>query len=483
MNSGLLNNNQLPSYHTGKYDWAAPPRPFTPDDTVPSPPPPQWDRGNTTQLTVQDAQSMPRFSVSEASNNSVAQSLSLLNKLGVAWPHDFATVYSDTARQWFLLARAGTICNTKEALATHEMIELQNARVNKTEELQKKRERTKLDRQKFPLEKKMMEQLVGQRVPIRAVAQAIRRKENGWHDTEHPLVFLFLGSSGIGKTELAKQVAWYIHGEDKESFIRLDMSEYQHQHEVAKFIGAPPGYLGHEEGGQLTKQLIKNPGAVVLLDEVDKAHPDILTCLVQTFDEGRLTDGKGTTVDCMDSIFVMTSNLAQREIADEALRMRAQRSKTDVDEDDIEPISDTFKREVVQPILRNHFKRDEFLGRINEILFFLPFSEVQLQALARKELERWAKNANKRHNMNLTWTPEVELMLSKGYNLRYGARSIQHEVERKVISWLARAHELDIISKGSKIHITAVPTKSGVQMAFEVDGRPMTFSDTVTRPH
>jgi ATP-dependent Clp protease ATP-binding subunit ClpB len=291
---------------------------------------------------------------------------------------------------------------------------------------------------------------------------------------------LFLGSSGIGKTELAKQVAWYIHGDDKESFIRLDMSEYQHQHEVAKFIGAPPGYLGHEDGGQLTKRLIKNPASVVLLDEVDKAHPDILTCLLQTFDEGRLTDGKGTTVDCMDSIFVMTSNLAQREIADEAIRMRATRSRSDVDEDDIEPISEQFKRDVVQPILRNHFKRDEFLGRINEILFFLPFSEVQLQALARKELERWAKNALKRHNMTLTWAPEVELVCSKGYNLRYGARSIQHEVERMVISWLARAHELDIIKKGSKIHVTASPGKNGINLMFDVDGKPMSFADCVT---
>lgn len=114
---------------------------------------------------------------------------------------------------------------------------------------------------------------------------AIRRKENGWADDEHPLVFLFLGSSGIGKTELAKQLARYIHKDKRDSFIRLDMSEYQEKHEVAKLIGAPPGYVGHDDGGQLTKRLKKCPNAVVLFDEVDKAHPDVLTVLLQLFDE------------------------------------------------------------------------------------------------------------------------------------------------------------------------------------------------------
>ena len=194
-------------------------------------------------------------------------------------------------------------------------------------------------------------------------------------------VFLFLGSSGIGKTELAKQIAKYVHEDDKDGFIRLDMSEYQSQHEVSKFIGAPPGYQGYDDGiaslaralslslslhvrrpqgkrflhalsvgsseacrnrwsqshllagfafptfwhltgGQLTKKLKRCPGAVVLFDEVEKAHPDILTCLLATFDEGRLTDGKGETIECCDATFVMTSNLAQSSIADEAVRVR-----------------------------------------------------------------------------------------------------------------------------------------------------------------
>ncbi len=150
-----------------------------------------------------------------------------------------------------------------------------------------------------------------------------RRKENGWVDDDHPLVFLFLGSSGIGKTELAKQIAKYLY-KDKgsDSFIRLDMSEYQEKHEVAKLIGAPPGYVGHDDGGQLTKRLKKCPNAVVLFDEVDKAHPDVLTVLLQLFDEGRLTDGKGKTIECKNAIFVMTSNLAATEIAEHGLQLR-----------------------------------------------------------------------------------------------------------------------------------------------------------------
>lgn len=141
------------------------------------------------------------------------------------------------------------------------------------------------ERRRFPLEQRLKQYIVGQTAAIETVAAAVRRKENGWADEEHPLVFLFLGSSGIGKTELAKQLARYMHRDDPSAFIRLDMSEYQEKHEVAKLIGAPPGYVGHEEGGQLTRALARRADAVVLFDEVDKAHPDVLTVLLQLFDE------------------------------------------------------------------------------------------------------------------------------------------------------------------------------------------------------
>ena len=325
----------------------------------------------------------------------------------------------------------------------------------KYEERKKKHELE--ERRKFPLEKRLKEFIVGQEGPITTVASAIRRKENGWIDEEHPLVFLFLGSSGIGKTELAKQVSKYLHKENRLGFIRIDMSEYQEKHEVAKLIGAPPGYVGHEDGGQLTKRLKQFPDAVVLFDEVDKAHPDVLTVLLQLFDEGRLTDGKGKTIECKNAIFIMTSNLASTEIAEHALQLRREaedvareRFAGNIEDKDISEkitISRHFKEKIIQPILKYHFGRDEFLGRINEIVYFLPFSRSELNHLVERELLLWSRRARDKHNIELTWDKSVLSLLSEGYNVYYGARSIKHEVERMVVSQLALAHETDQLSQ------------------------------------
>uniref|UniRef100_A0A493T179 ATPase AAA-type core domain-containing protein n=1 Tax=Anas platyrhynchos platyrhynchos TaxID=8840 RepID=A0A493T179_ANAPP len=175
---------------------------------------------------------------------------------------------------------------------------------------------------------------------------------------------------------------------------------------VAKFIGSPPGYVGHEEGGQLTKKLRQCPNAVVLFDEVDKAHPDVLTIMLQLFDEGRLTDGKGKTIDCKDAIFIMTSNVASDEIAQHALQLRQEAveiSKKRIAEnlEDVQvtekiTISKQFKEKVIRPILKAHFRRDEFLGRINEIVYFLPFCHSELIQLVNKELNFWAKKVKSR---------------------------------------------------------------------------------------
>jgi ATP-dependent Clp protease ATP-binding subunit ClpB len=184
-----------------------------------------------------------------------------------------------------------------------------------------------------PLEHHLHQHIVGQEAAIQAVSSAVRRRLHGWHSRDRPLVFLFLGSSGVGKTELAKRVAEHLHdaaaatvrlSKPTRQFVRFDMSEYQEKHEVSKFIGAPPGYMGFNEGGQLTNQLRQHPDAIVLLDEVEKAHPDILTVLLQVFDEGRLTDGQGKTVHCPEAIFIMTSNLAASVIAEHGWQLRKQ---------------------------------------------------------------------------------------------------------------------------------------------------------------
>ncbi|CAG5135318.1 unnamed protein product [Candidula unifasciata] len=330
--------------------------------------------------------------------------------------------------------------------------------------VEKKNEEEAEERRRFPLELRLKENIIGQEAAINTVAAAIRRKQNGWYDEDHPLVFLFLGSSGIGKTELAKQVSHYLHKDKKEAFIRIDMSEYQEKHEVAKFIGSPPGYVGHDEGGQLTKALTKCPNAVVLFDEVDKAHPDVLTIMLQLFDEGRLTDGKGKTVECKDAIFIMTSNLASEEIAEHALQLRQEASRMtkmrgadsleDLEQTEKVTISKTFKDQVVRPILKRKFRRDEFLGRINEIVYFLPFSPSELTKLVTKELQFWAKRAKSKHDIELMWDHKVVDVLAEGFDTHYGARSIKYEVERRVVTQLAMAHERQLINKGSKIKIT-----------------------------
>uniref|UniRef100_A0AAR2KKE0 Clp ATPase C-terminal domain-containing protein n=1 Tax=Pygocentrus nattereri TaxID=42514 RepID=A0AAR2KKE0_PYGNA len=324
--------------------------------------------------------------------------------------------------------------------------------------VEKQQKREAEERRRFPLERRLKEHIIGQEGAINTVASAIRRKENGWYDEEHPLVFLFLGSSGIGNFFVS------VSNQKYEGFIRMDMSEFQEKHEVAKFIGSPPGYVGHEEGGQLTKQLKQCPNAVVLFDEVDKAHPDVLTIMLQLFDEGRLTDGKGKTIECKDAIFIMTSNVASDDIAHHALQLRQEAQEQsrrrlaenldDVQQSEKITISKQFKEEVIRPILKAHFRRDEFLGRINEIVYFLPFCHSELIQLVSKELSYWAKKAKQRHNITLLWERPVLELLARGYNIHYGARSIKHEVERRVVNQLAAAYEQELLPKGCTLRLT-----------------------------
>uniref|UniRef100_A0A672GA89 ClpB homolog, mitochondrial AAA ATPase chaperonin n=1 Tax=Salarias fasciatus TaxID=181472 RepID=A0A672GA89_SALFA len=352
------------------------------------------------------------------------------------------------------------------------------------------------ERRKFPLERRLKEHIIGQEGAINTVASAIRRKENGWYDEEHPLVFLFLGSSGIGKTELAKQVARYMHKDVKKGFIRMDMSEFQEKHEVAKFIGSPPGYVGHEEGGQLTKLLRACPNAVVLFDEVDKAHPDVLTIMLQLFDEGRLTDGKGKTIECKDAIFIMTSNVASDEIAEHGMQLRQEAEEVsrrkladnleDVQKSGDVKISRQFKDNVIRPILKAHFRRDEFLGRINEIVYFLPFCHSELLQLVSKELSFWAKKAKQRHDITLQWDRPVLDLLAGGYNMHYGARSIKHEVERRVVNQLAAAYEQELLPKGCTLRLSVQsedPTEhSAPNLRLEVVGEDRSSRTLDIRP-
>lgn len=224
-----------------------------------------------------------------------------------------------------------------------------------------------------------------------------------------------------------------------------------------------------------------------MFDEVDKAHPDVLTVLLQLFDEGRLTDGKGKTIECKNAIFVMTSNLANEEIAEYAIQLReeadrllSQRLDKNSNEDQ-EPerieISRNFKDEVVRPILKAYFRRDEFLGRINEIVYFLPFSRIELLKLVARELETWALRAREKHMIELKWERDVLSVLADGYDSHYGARSIKYEVERRVVNQLAAAHERGQIAKGCSVLLKAKWHENGASICLAV--RPKGVKDFV----
>uniref|UniRef100_G3NY96 ClpB family mitochondrial disaggregase n=1 Tax=Gasterosteus aculeatus aculeatus TaxID=481459 RepID=G3NY96_GASAC len=338
----------------------------------------------------------------------------------------------------------------------------------KFQEVQARREAA--ERRRFPLERRLKEHIIGQEGAINTVAS--------------------------GKTELAKQVARYMHKDIKKGFIRMDMSEFQEKHEVAKFIGSPPGYVGHEEGGQLTKLLRACPNAVVLFDEVDKAHPDVLTIMLQLFDEGRLTDGKGKTIECKDAMFIMTSNIASDEIAQHALQLREEAEAVsrrkladnleEVQKSEDVRISRQFKESVIRPILKAHYRRDEFLGRINEIVYFLPFCHSELLQLVSKELNFWAKKAKQRHDIDLQWERPVLDFLAGGYNMHYGARSIKHEVERRVVNQLAAAYEQELLPKGCILRLSVQSEdeedRSAPSLRLEVVGEDSSSRTLDIRP-
>jgi len=218
--------------------------------------------------------------------------------------------------------------------------------------------------------KRLLEsKLIGQQHAVEQVSGALRRWQHGWWNRQHPFVLLFLGSSGVGKTEMAKEVGIYLRTEFEREYVRLDMSEFQEKHSVSKLIGAPAGYVGHDVGAYLTKELKRiiglNKQCVIHLDEVEKAHPDVMMIMLQLFDEGRVTDSTGETLVISDAIFIMTSNLASNVIA--------KKKAEDMFDPETSNINEDFERTEIRPLLKSHFKRSEFLGRINELVFFVPF--------------------------------------------------------------------------------------------------------------
>ena len=277
------------------------------------------------------------------------------------------------------------------------------------------------------LEDELHERVVGQNEAIEAVADAIRRSRAGMQDEKKPIgSFIFLGTTGVGKTELAKSLSEYLFN-DENAMTRIDMSEYQERHAVSRLIGAPPGYVGYDEGGQLTEAVRRKPYSVVLLDEIEKAHPDVFNILLQVLDDGRLTDNKGRVVNFKNTIIIMTSNLGSDIIQDKF---------ENVDEKKLETAMEYAKKEVMN-LLRKTL-RPEFLNRIDETIMFTPLTKENVKQIVKIQLKGIEKLAAK-NNITLSATDDVIDYLARiGYDPQFGARPIKRALQREVLNQLSK---------------------------------------------
>jgi ATP-dependent Clp protease ATP-binding subunit ClpB len=265
------------------------------------------------------------------------------------------------------------------------------------------------------MEERLHQRVVGQDEAIVAVANAIRRARAGLQDPNRPLgSFMFLGPTGVGKTELARALAEFLF-DDEQAMIRIDMSEYQEKHTVSRMIGAPPGYVGYEEAGQLTEAVRRRPYSVVLFDEIEKAHPEVLNVLLQLLDDGRLTDGKGRTVDFKNTVVIMTSNLGSHYLVDD--------------------LTEGTRRKVMDA-LREHF-RPEFLNRIDEVIFFHPLGREHMKRIIDIQLGGLVKRLAERKIHVVLTDAAKEQLVHEGYDPSYGARPLKRTIQRRVLDPLA----------------------------------------------
>ena len=324
------------------------------------------------------------------------------------------------AKQEELAAQQGSSLIKEEV--THEDIAEVVAKwtgIPVTKMLQSEREKLLL------LEQELHKRVVGQEEAITAVSDAIRRSRAGLQDAKKPIgSFLFLGTTGVGKTELAKALAEYLFN-DENAMTRIDMSEYQERHSVSRLVGAPPGYVGYDEGGQLTEAVRRKPYSVVLLDEIEKAHPDTFNILLQVLDEGRLTDNKGRVADFKNTIIIMTSNMGSSVIQErfEAIK-------------DLDSALEAAKVDVLG--LLKQTVRPEFLNRIDDIILFTPLREQDIAQIVSLQLRGVIKMLAKQ-NITLDATDDaIAYLAERGFDPQFGARPVKRVIQREVLNQLSK---------------------------------------------
>lgn len=294
------------------------------------------------------------------------------------------------------------------------------------------------------LETELHKRVVGQDDAITAVADAIRRSRAGLQDPRRPIgSFIFLGSTGVGKTELAKALAEFLF-DNENNMIRIDMSEYQERHAVSRLIGAPPGYVGYEESGQLTEAVRRKPYSVVLLDEIEKAHPDVFNILLQVLDDGRLTDNKGRLVDFKNTIIIMTSNIGAGII---------QEKLSDINNEPSERLFDTMKQELMNAL--KQYMRPEFLNRIDDIIVFRPLTEKQIKEVVVMQFNI-IKNMLKHNDIDIEMTPDaVDYIAKISYDPLFGARPVKRMMQKELLNDLSKMLLSDKVNKDTPIIVDA----------------------------
>jgi ATP-dependent Clp protease ATP-binding subunit ClpB len=292
------------------------------------------------------------------------------------------------------------------------------------------------------MEDSLRGRVVGQDEALEAVADAVRRSRAGLGDPNRPIgSFLFLGPTGVGKTELTKALAEFMFQDDS-AITRMDMSEYMEKHSVSRMIGAPPGYVGYDEGGSLTEAVRRRPYQVVLFDEVEKAHPDVFNVLLQVLDDGRLTDGQGRTVDFRNTLIIMTSNLGSEFLS------------VGVADGSADEIDTEAARPLVMDAVRRHF-RPEFLNRIDEIILFKRLSRTNMDSIVRIQMERVEKLLADRHMAIALDGGALHWLGERGYDPVYGARPLKRVIQKELVDPIAKKLLAGEFADGSVINVSA----------------------------